>query len=211
MSVPASLAAELAETRMVLENVEWGTFVELAGQRRGSVPRMAYDRGILEMMSPKRQHENLGRLIGRMVEAYSEARDIEIISLKSITVKRSDLMKAFEADESYYVAHAARLLEKEEIDFEIDPPPDLVIEVEITASAINKMQLFAKMQVPEVWRHDGQCLQMFLLAEGNYTLIESSKQLPGLQASLMNQILASRLTTGETKLIKSFRQQITEM
>ena len=171
---------------------------------------MTYDKGILEMMSPKRQHEYLGRLIGRMVEAYSESRDIEIISVKSITVKRSDLKKAFESDESYYIAHAVQLLEKEELDFEIDPPPDLVIEVEITTSAIDKMQLFATMEIPEVWRHDGRSLQMFRWVEGSYMPIESSNQLPELQAALMNQMLASRLTTGETKLIKDFRQRIAE-
>ncbi len=71
MSITTSLSAELAETRMVFENVQWRTFIELAGQRRGSVPRMAYDMGVLEMMSPKRQHENVSRLIGRMVEVYS--------------------------------------------------------------------------------------------------------------------------------------------
>ncbi len=211
MSITPSLFVEPAEMRIVLENVEWATFVELADQRRGSVPRMIYDKGVLEMMSPKRQHENLGRLIGRMVEAYSEAQDIEIISVKSITVKRPDLKKAFEADESYYVDHAKQLLEKEALDFEIDPPPDLVIEVAITTSAIEKMQLFARMQIPEVWRHDGQSLQMFRLVEGSYVSIESSNQLPGLQATLMNRILASRLTTGETKLIKKFRQLVTEV
>ncbi len=210
MSITTSLCVEPAETRMVLENVAWATFVELANQRRGSVPRMTYDKGILEMMSPKRQHENLGRLIGRMVEAYSESRDIEIISVKSMTVKRSDLKKAFESDESYYIAHAVQLLEKEELDFEIDPPPDLVIEVEITTSAIDKMQLYATMQIPEVWRHDGRSLQMFRWVEGSYMPIESSNQLPELQAALMNQMLASRLTTGETKLIKDFRQRIAE-
>ena len=62
-----------------------------------------------------------------------------------------------------------------------------------------------------MWRHNGHSLQMFSLVEGSYISIESSNQLPGLQAALMNQILASRLTTGETKLIKEFRQRISEM
>ena len=49
------------ECRPELENVRWETYVELAEQRRGSVPRMVYDEGVWEMMSPKRQHENIGR------------------------------------------------------------------------------------------------------------------------------------------------------
>jgi hypothetical protein len=136
VSIVGRHIVEPPETRMVLENVAWETYVALADQRRGSVPRMTYDDGVLELMSPKREHENIGRLIGRMIETYSEVRDIEIISVASVTVKRSDLSKAYEADESYYVTHAAELLGKRELDFGVDPPPDLVLEVEITISVI---------------------------------------------------------------------------
>jgi Uma2 family endonuclease len=196
------------EIRMVLENVAWETYVVLADQRRGSVPRMTYDNGVLELMSPKREHENIGRLIGRMVETYSELKDIEIISVASVTVKRSDLSKAFEADESYYVTNAAQLLGRKELDFEVDPPPDLVIEVEMTSSAIKKMQLFAAMHILEVWRHNGESLQMYRWAEGTYQQIESSLQLPGLTSQRINETLAQRDTIGETKLIQRFRKSI---
>lgn len=197
-----------SESRTVLENVAWDTYSALADQRRGSVPRMTYDNGVLEMMSPKREHENIGRLIGRMVETYSERKDIEIISVASVTVKRSDLSKAFEADESYYITHATQLLPKIELDFGVDPPPDLVIEIELTSSAIKKMQLFAAMNILEVWRHDGESLQMYRWEDGNYHLIESSLQLPGLTSHRINETLALRDSIGETKLIQRFRNSI---
>lgn len=123
-----------AETRTVLENILWETYVDLAEQRRGSVPRMTYDGGVLELMSPRRQHEGIGRLLGRMVETFTEVRGIEIQSVASTTFKRKDLEKGFEADESYYIKHAELIRPKEEVDLLIDPPPDLVIEVEITLS-----------------------------------------------------------------------------
>lgn len=208
MSTVERIVVEPPETRMVLENVPWEIYVSLADHRRGSVPRMTYDNGVLEMMSPKREHENISRLIGRIIETYSEIKDIEIISVASVTVKRSDLSKAFEADESYYVEHAAQLLGKRELDFEVDPPPDLVVEVELTSSAIRKMLLFATMQVPEVWRHDGETLSMFRLGHGVYQPIESSVELPGLTAALINQTLAYRDTIGETKLIQKFRRGV---
>ena len=109
MSIVERMRTE-PEIRTVLENVAWETYVALADQRRGSVPRMTYDNGVLELMSPEREHENVGRLVGRMVETYSEMKDIEILSVASVTVKRSDLSKAFEADESCYITHAAQLL-----------------------------------------------------------------------------------------------------
>ncbi|MDP1562346.1 MAG: Uma2 family endonuclease [Pirellulaceae bacterium] len=196
------------ETRMVLGNVAWETYNALSEQRRGSVPRMTYDEGVLEMMSPLREHENIGRLIGRVIEAYSEVRNIEIISVASMTVKCSSLAKGFEPDESYYVTHAARVLNQAEMDFEVDPPPDLVVEVELTSSAIEKLKLFAAMNVPEVWRHNGEQLNMYRLENAQYREIGSSVELPGLDARRVNEILLRRNSVGETKLIREFRTSI---
>ncbi len=196
------------ESRTVLESVRWETFVELAEQRRGSVPRMVYDEGVLEMMSPRRQHENIGRFIGRLIETYSEVWEIEIQSVASTTFKRKDLQKAFEADESYYVTHAEQIRPKEEVDLQSDPPPDLVIAVEITSSAIEKLKLFAAMGVPEVWRHDGEHLSVFRLKDGEYELIPVSEELPGLSATIVDSYIRRRFEIGETQLIRQFRQSL---
>ena len=201
--------SEMSETRTVLENVRWETFVELAEQRSGSVPRMTFDEGVLELMSPRRQHENIGCLVGRLVETYTEVLGIEINSVASTTFKRKDLQKAFEADESYYIEHAELIRPKEELDLTIDPPPDLVIEVEITSSAIRKLKLFAAMGVPEVWRHDGERLQMHVLSAGQYVSIDSSSALPGLTAAMINAILEKRFDFGETALVREFRNSLT--
>jgi Uma2 family endonuclease len=201
-------AVEPPETRMVLENVAWETYVALADQRPGSTPRMTYDNGLLELMSPRREHENISRLIGRLIETYSELRDVEIISVASVTVRRSDLSKAYEADESYYVTHAVELIGKRELDFEVDPLPDLVVEVEITSSAIQKMLLFAAMEVPEVWRHNGESLSMYRLEHETYVPIDASVELPGLSMDRINQHLAGRDSIGETKLIQRFRNVV---
>jgi len=199
---------QTSESRTVLESVRWETFVELAEQRRGSVPRMVYDEGVLEMMSPRRQHENIGSLIGRLIETYSEVLEIEIQTVASTTFKRKDLQKAFEADESYYVTHAEQIRPKEEVDLNTDPPPDLVIEVEITSSAIEKLKLFAAMGVPEVWRHDGEYLAMFRLKSGAYEPIPSSQELPGLIATSIDSYIRRRFEIGETQLIRQFRKSL---
>ena len=133
---------------------------------------------------------------------------IEILSVASVTVKRSDLKKAYEADESYYVTSIDQVLAKEELDFEVDPAPDLVIEVELTSSAIDKMELFAAMQVREVWRHDGTSVQFYRLINGHYESAATSSELPGLNASLINHFLDQRLLSGETTFIRAFRSAI---
>ncbi len=197
-----------AETRTLLENIRWETFVELSEQRRGSVPRMTFDEGTLELMSPKRLHEGVGRLLGRMVETFTEVHGIEIQSVASTTFKRKDLGKAFEADESYYIENAEKIRTKEELDLLLDPPPDLVIEIEITSSAIQKMKLFSAMGVPEVWRHDGERLTMHRLQAGRYESITESVALPGFTCESADTLLAQRYSSGETALIREYRQRL---
>ncbi len=191
-----------------MEHIEWDTYVDLAEQRRGSVPRMTYDQGVLELMNPRRQHEGIGRLLGRMVETFTEVRGIEIQSVASTTFKRRDLKQGFEADESYYIEHAEQIRVKEEVDLLVDPPPDLVIEVEITTSAIHKLKLFAAMGIPEVWRHDGDSLRMFRLAENEYREIAESVSLPGFTVVMATELLIQRFDVGETALVRSFRESL---
>lgn len=197
-----------SETRTVLENISWDLFVELSEQRRGSVPRMTFDEGVLELMSPLLEHESIGSLVARLVETYTEVRNIEIRTVASTTFKRKDLQKAFEADESYYIKNAGRMPPKRRIDLKVDPPPDLVIEIEITSSAIHKLKLFAAMGVPEVWRHDGEHLEMFALIDGQYQPTIASVALPELTVSIIETNLERRFELGETALIREFRRSL---
>lgn len=197
-----------AETRTVMEEIRWETYVDLAEQRRGSVPRMTYDNGVLELMNPRRQHENIGCLLGRILETYTEEKGIEIQSVASTTFKRKDLSKGFEADESYYIAHAELIRPKEEVDLAVDPPPDLVIDVEITRSAIEKLELFHAMGIPEVWRHDGESLFMYRRGESQYESINESAGAPGLTHSMISAVIGQRFECGENRLIRQFRASL---
>ena len=202
------VASITSETRTRIENVRWDTYVALADDRRGNIPRMTFDNGVLELMSPRRQHENIGRLLGRIVETFTEVSGIEIQSVASTTFRRPDLQRAFEADESYYIQHAEQIRPKEEVDLTVDPPPDLVIEVELTSSAISKLQLFAAMGIPEVWRHNGESLTMFRLADDNYVRISESEQITGLTTAMADSLLSKRFEMGENALIRTFRASI---
>ena len=108
-----------------------------------------------------------------------------------------------------FIEHAEQIRPKEEVDLTIDLPPDLVIEVEITSSAIRKLKLFAAMGVPEVWRHDGERLEMFALKGSQHRPIEASQSLPGLNPLVIDAILAKRFDCGETKLIREYRNSLT--
>lgn len=165
---------------------------------------MTYDRGLLEIMSPSMAHESDKSLLGQLVKLFCLHHRIDICSAASTTFRRSDLRRGFEADESFYIQNEARIRGKREIDLSIDPPPDLVIEVETTRSAINKLALYAEIGVPEVWRYDGQSLWLGQLNRDQYQQIEASVGLGGFPVAEAVLTLQAVGTASETELIRRF-------
>ena len=200
----------MGEQRVIIDNVRWSTYLALledAETRRG---RITYDQGVLEIMSPSMSHENLGRLIGRMVEAFTEERGIEIVSVASMTVKLEALQRGFEADEAYYIAQSDQVRGKEELDFAIDPAPDLVIEIDISRSSLNKLPVFAAFRIPEYWQYRGDTLRVYCLEGREYREAAESRVLRQFPLDEMRHVLAQRAAAGETELIRRFRNWVRE-
>ncbi|TWU32617.1 Uma2 family endonuclease [Novipirellula artificiosorum] len=199
-----STVSTLAEQRVVLDSISWATYCALTEEPKRSRGRMTYDQGVLEIMSPMLSHESAKRLLARMIEQFTLLREIDMRSSASTTFRRRDLQRGFEADESYYIEHAAVILGKEEVDLSIDPPPDLVIEIEITRSAVDKLALFAAMEIPEVWRYDGRGLTLWTLQNRSYIQINESQVLSGFPIPLAVELLGIRSEESETGLIRRF-------
>jgi Uma2 family endonuclease len=130
---------------------------------------------MLEIMSPSSEHEEYRQALTLLVEELADSLGIDIRNLGSTTFKRSQLERGFEADACFYVQSAESTHGKTPIDPAVDPAPDLVIEIEITTSALNKLSIYAAFHVPEIWRYDGTRLVILLLSGAEY--IESRKSL----------------------------------
>ena len=199
-----STISAIAEHRVVLSSVGWQTYLSLVEESDHAGGRMTFDQGVLEIMSPLMPHESGKRLIGRMIEMFTLIRGIDIRSAASTTFRRTDLQRGFEADESYYIQCSELIRGKHEIDLSIDPPPDLVIEVEMTRSSINKLRLFSSMGIPEIWRYDGKTIWIGCLQNGTYAESGVSGVLPGFPIGLAKELLTRRFETSETQLIRTF-------
>lgn len=195
---------EGAEQRVTLGNVSWQTYVDLCENADNPRGRLTYDQGELEIMSPSYLHENVGRIIGRMIEMYTFHHQIEIHSAKSTTFKRERKQRGFEADESYFISNAPAMHGISHVDMEIHPPPDLVIEVDISRSSSLKMRVFAGLGVGEVWCFDGERVTVSRLSGDAYNACETSTELPGFPLTLMNDLLAKRRELSEHQLISRF-------
>ncbi|WP_017316112.1 Uma2 family endonuclease [Mastigocladopsis repens] len=195
-----------AEQRTVLQNVSWETFEALLkeiGEDRGS--RFAYDGSTLEIMTPLLEHENYKSNFGNFIVALAEELEFEIKSAGSTTLKRQIAKRGIEPDNCYYIKNEPVVRGKLKLDLEVDPPPDLAIEIDITSSSVNKLGIYSALGVAELWRYNGQELKFYQLVEGQYVEHGFSLAFPIVSVNEMSRFIEQSKTVGEIALLKSFR------
>jgi Uma2 family endonuclease len=205
-----STVQAVPSTSVVLQGIEWRTYSRLLRlfEERRSI-RLTYDRGDLEIMTLSPEHENLNLLLNHLVVAAAEELGLEIASYGSMTIRRRGRRRGLEADQCYWIANEPRMRGRNRIDLRKDPPPDLVIEVDVSRSSLNRMAIYAALGVPEVWRLDQQGFSILVLgANGEYAAGTNSISFPVVAATAVATYLALRGQVGENALVRQFRTWI---
>jgi Uma2 family endonuclease len=194
------------QQRIVLHDVSWETYEHLlADHIDSSAPRFTYDRGELEIVSLSTRHEEANRALALLVEEIAMEWAIEVRNVGSMTFKREDLQRGVEPDSSFYVQNEERVRGRSQIDPTVDPPPDLVIEIEIAQSAIPKLPIYAEFGSREAWRFDGERVGMLRLAAGQYRPVDSSEALPLLTAETVTEFMRLSTTLRRTEWMRQLR------
>jgi Uma2 family endonuclease len=197
---------------IVLHRVGWHDYeamLRIVGERP---IRITYDRGSMEVFLPSFGHNGDAYLLGRMVEFLTEELDISIVGGDTTTLKRQDLDRGAEPDKCYWFGdHARRVRGKRQLDLGQEPPPDLVIEVDVTRTSLDRLKIFAAMGVPEVWRSSTRTLQfLHLRADGTYRPQATSRTFPGLAVSSALRFRKQGRTADSTPWMRSFRAFVRE-
>jgi Uma2 family endonuclease len=124
------------------------------------------------------------------------------------TWKRRSIEKGAEPDECYYIENTTRIIGKRKFDLEIDPPPDIVVEIDITNSSLRKFSIYAALGVPEIWRYDRKTVHFYELVSGSFVETKHSRFLPGLTGQIMVETIKASVELGQTEALKAFRKQI---
>jgi Uma2 family endonuclease len=197
------------DEHVLLRGITWDTYEAILSDIEGNRRLyLTYDNGDLEIISPSPKHESAKRLIGRMVEAYTEELGIPIRSLGSSTFKFKVEKKGLEPDECYYLANEARIRGKEDLRMGEDPPPDLAIEVDVTRRVLKRLPIYAKLGFPEVWQYVRGVIRVHTLENGVYVVGDASKCLPNLPLEKLPEFIRSVNDSDETTWIRSFRDWV---
>jgi Uma2 family endonuclease len=168
----------VGEQRVLLQGVSWDGYLQILAalpQSRGA--RLTYDDGILEIAVPLEIHEFSRCLIERFVVTLVELMGLRVKTMGSTTMNYPNQKKGAEPDNAYYIQNQP-LVKGREVDFSQDPPPDLVVEVDITHTDVDKDRFYASLGVPEFWRFDGRVLRILRLEAGEYVEVEVSPLFP---------------------------------
>jgi Uma2 family endonuclease len=199
---------------VVFEDITWDDYedqLRIVGNRR---IRVNYDSGRMELMSPLWQHGNGASLLGLMVHELVMELDIQYEPADPVTLKRPDLEKGVEPDRLFYFGENAAQVQKiRDLDLTISPPPDLVIEVDITSSSVPRLPIFAALGIPEAWRiDDDDDLQfLHLQPDGTYLLQTRSRAFPALLAAEAARFLEQGQGANKTAWIKTFRAYVRDV
>lgn len=194
----------IAERRVSL-SVDWAgyqTIRSVLGNKRAA--HLAYYNGMLEIMSPSEAHENPSGLIGQFIEILTEELNLNIKTMGSTTLECPEAEAGAEPDQGYYIKNEPKVRGKK-VDFKVDPPPDLVVEVDITHTDINKNALYAELKIPEFWRYNGEVLRIYQLEDDQYKEVENSPTFSTIPKDRLYDFLNACAQQGETKAKRDLR------
>jgi Uma2 family endonuclease len=192
---------------LILTAVSWKDYEQLLHDLGdGYAVRISYDQGRMEIMSPSHKHEHFKELISRLAHVIAEELNLALESLGSTTYKQEWLSRGVEPDACFYIQNAARIIGRERIDLRTDPPPDVVVEIDVSHDSTSKLAIFAGMGVPELWRYDGTRARICHLVGDAFDEIPNSMALPIVTSDLLTRFLKQSKTEGQSATLRSFRE-----
>ncbi len=158
---------------VLLYNVSWEQLEQLDIILAGTSARLTYLDGILEIMSPlSDDHEDAKSTVSSLLEVYMREKKIRFYMRGSATIGKKKDKTRREPDESYNLGTKK-------------PIPDLIVEITVTSGGINKLEIYKRLGVPEVWFWEDDFLSVYSLQDSEYTKVSKSALLPDLDLDLL--------------------------
>ncbi len=199
---------------VILRAIGWDDYSEMLRIKgRRAIPSMTYLDGSLLLVSPSSLHERLAKRLGLFVMVVVEELDIPCVMSGHTTFRREEDEAGTEPDQSYYLRdNVARFRGKaDDIDLQVDPPPDLVVEAVYTHDASAAVEVCRRIGVPEVWVADQEGMVIKVRrANGRYSGSNTSAVFPFLTMSEIFEWVTRPQTSSDTGWARELRAWVRE-
>lgn len=185
----------------------WQDYCQLRDSRgNGSIPRLKYHDGEILLMSPLPRHGREANILADIVKVLLDSQNRNYEAFTPITLDLPEV-SGIEPDYCFYIDNWQAVVGKDRIDWQQDPPPDLVIEIDVT-SYTSELD-FLPYNVPEVWLFKNNRLTIHQLVDGKYEVSENSRYFPNLSIQTTIDIcVATAKTKGTGTAISELRRSI---
>ncbi|MBA3272991.1 MAG: Uma2 family endonuclease [Chthoniobacterales bacterium] len=197
---------------IVLMDASWNMYRALLREYDEQPSRINYDRGTLEVMTLSVEHESYKSVLGVMLGLLALSFNLRLKHGGSSTLKRMSKKKGLEADQCYWLANEPAMRTKKRIDLRTDPPPDLVIEIDVMHAVVNREKIYAALGVPEMWvmRRDLK-LSAFELKDQQWQPIVRSISFPFLRVADLSPFIARIGIDDDTSVLLDFRDWVEKL
>ena len=196
--------------RVILHGISWETYERILAEYEDvSNPRFAYCDGDLEIMVMGFRHESLKMKLSELVTEIARVLEIDYENAGSTTFRKQKKQKGFEGDSTFYFENVEVVRGKKEIDLSKgDPPPELVIEIDITHGSLTRFPIFAGIGIREVWRFEDDEVKFYRLENENYKEVLESVCLPNVKSEIVTNLLFAAQELKRMDWVKLIHQKI---
>ncbi|MBE9138235.1 Uma2 family endonuclease [Nodosilinea sp. LEGE 07088] len=192
--VPQPIPQPIGERRLLFHSLDWQRYQTLRDilSRNGDNRNIhfTYLKGTLEVTMPLEIHEFSARMIEKFIWILVVELGMKLKTMGSTTLEQEELERAAEPDNAYYIQNQP-LVAGRMVDLDQDPPPDLIVEVDITHTDIDKPALYAGLGVPEFWRYNGEVWRIYELRDREYHEVDASPTFPQVPKAKLYEFLAA--------------------
>jgi Uma2 family endonuclease len=194
---------------VVFRDVGWQFYKAMLREFDEQPSRINYDRGTLEIMTLSIEHERYKTVLGLMMGLIALTFRVPMTNGGSSTLKRFSKKKGLEADQCYWIANEPVVRTKKRIDLRTDPPPDLVVEIDIMHALVNRENIYRALSVPELWVLKQKTgLSAHRLHDRKWERIEHSLSFPFLRVCDLNPFVARIGIDGDTSILADFADSL---
>lgn len=191
--------------------ISWPEYEHLLDQLdERSDLRVSYDRGRLEIVTTTQLHEMYSDLLLLIAYTAASYSGLPFESRGSTTFKSELLRQGAESDTCIYSANAHLIvaIPRRQIDLNIDPAPDIIVEVDITHSSSGKHSFYRRIGVPELWVYDGSELRILTVGANGYEPVPASTSFSILTAELLTRALELSRTEGQSGALRYLKDTL---
>jgi len=192
-----------------IPNVSWEDYEQLLTDLGDDYHvRVSYACGWLEIMSPLPEHGKFAEVVQDIAREITRELGVKLEACGSMTIRSAWQSKGAEPDTCFYVQNAARIIGKRSLDFNTDPPPDIVVEIDVANASQSKLPIYAALGVPEIWRYDGSQAYFYHLSGEQYVEASHSRAFPFLAGAVLAQFIEQSKTEGQDAALEATREWV---